>query len=263
MEPLMTNVKIERYLDQLFDVLSGTGRRGRRFLAEVEAHLTEGVEALQKQGLTVDEATDQTLAHFGSPEDVAKASLREGVLPLTPLLLRVFAAAWLLGSIGMMSFSVSGVLDWLIGKEFGAVVIAPDAPGQSYSAARCADLLAAYPHAATCQAASVAHHFGELVYRPISLGVIGLVLFLLFWVARRGRRFRAFTILPPSGLVALIGVIGFGSGAAVLLLFVLERLQIGESWGTGAVAARGVALLAAALFLLPGAWREVRRRITE
>jgi hypothetical protein len=263
MEPLMTNPKIEQYLDRLFDILSGSGQRGRRLLAEAETHLLESMEVLVQQGCAPDEAADQAIANFGSSDSLAKAALSEGVLPFALLLRRVFAAAWLLGSIGMISFSLSGALDWVIGREFGAAVIAPDAPGQTYSAARCADLLAAYPRAETCQAASVVHHFGELVYRPISLSIIGLMLILVFFIARRSQRFRALTVLPPFGLVTLVGVVGFGSGAAILLLFALERLQLGELWGTGAVVARAVALLAAATVLLPSAWREIRRRIAE
>lgn len=257
----MIHATVEQYLDQLFDRLAGTGRHGRRVLTEAEAHLTESAETLLRQGRPPDEAAREAIARFGSPETVAKAAMSAGILPFRLLVRRIMAAAWLVGSIGLASFGLSGMLDWWFGTMFGPGIVAPDAPGQTYSTARCADLLAAYPHATTCQAASVVHHYGELIYRPISASMLGCISLLLFLLARRSRRFRGLTILPPFGLVALMGVMAFGSAAAVLVVFVLERLQIDQTWGVGAVLARAMALMSAALILLPGAWRELRGRV--
>jgi hypothetical protein len=68
-------------------------------------------------------------------------------------------------------------------------------------------------------------------------------------------------MLPPFGLVTLLGTMTFGSGAAILIILALERLQIGQSFGIGAPLAHAAALAAAALVLLTSGWRELRRRV--
>ena len=250
---------VDRYLDRLFDLLAGTGTRGRRALAEAEAHLTESVDALMREGRSPEDAAREAIARFGTPESVARAVLAGG-LPFWALVGRIAAAAWLLGAVGLVSIGVSGGLNWAVGARFGPGALAPDAPAQTYSPARCAVLLDAYPRAGSCRAASVLHHAEELVYRPVSAGVFGLILLALFRAARRSPRFRGFTILPPPGMVTLAGVTAFGGAAGVLTLIALQRLQIDQTWGIGADFTRAASALVAALVFLPGAWRELRNR---
>jgi hypothetical protein len=260
MEARMIHMSIEQYLDRLFDALAGTGPHGRRVLIEAEAHLAESADVLEQEGLARDDATREALARFGSPESVAQAALREGTSAWLPAR-RIMAAAWLLGSVALASFGLAGALNWVFGALFGPGWVAPDAPQQSYPAARCARLLAAHPDAGSCQAASVAHHFAELVFLPLTLSVLGFLLLALFAIARRDARLRRFAMLPPFGLVTLLGTMTFGSGAAILIILALERLQIGQSFGIGAPLAHAAALAAAALVLLPSGWRELRRRV--
>lgn len=255
----MNGGAVERYLDRLFDRLAGTGARGRRALAEAEAHLAESVEALIRQGRSREDAAREAITRFGPPERVARAVTNEGV-SFRIVVLRVAAAAWLLGAVGLMSIGVSGGLNWWVGTHFGPGALAPDAPAQTYSAARCAVLLEAYPRAGSCRMASVLHHAEELVYRPIAAGAFGLVLLALFLAARRSPRFRVLTALPPAGMVTFAGLTAFGGAAGVLLFIALQHLQLDQTWGIGADVTRAVAVLAAALVFLPGAWREVRNR---
>jgi hypothetical protein len=261
MEARMIHVSIEHYLDRLFDALAGTGTGGRRVLIEAEAHLAESTSELESKGLNPDDAAREALARFGSPDMVAQAAIREGTLSGWLLARRVVAATWLLGSVVLASFGLAGALNWLFGALFGPGWVAPDAPRQTYPAARCARLLAAHPDAASCQAASVAHHFAELVYLPLMLSVLGLLLLGVFAIVRRDARLRRFAILPSFGLVTLLGSMAFGSGAAILVLLALERLQIGQDFGIGAPLAHAAALAAAALVLLPSGWRELRRHV--
>ena len=212
----MSATSIERYLDRLFNLLAGTGIRGRRVFAETEAHLADSVEALVREGRSPDDAAREAIARFGPPESVARAVLDEG-LSLAALAQRVVAAAWLLGGVGLVAIGLSGGLNWLVGAQFGPEALAPDAPAQTYSAARCAVLLAAYPRAGSCRFASVLHHAEEVVYRPVAAGIFGLVLLAMFLAARRSARLREFTILPPSGMVTLVGVTAFGGAGTVLL----------------------------------------------
>jgi hypothetical protein len=261
MEARMIHISIEQYLDRLFDALSGTGPHGRRVLIEAEAHLAESTDVLEREGRNPDDAAREALARFGSPDSIAQAAMREDSLSVRLVLRRGLAAAWLLGSVALASFGLAGVLNFAFGTLFGPGWVAPDAPHQTYPAARCARLLAAYPDGTSCQAASVAHHFGELVYLPLMLSVLGFVLLALFAIARRDVRLRRFAMLPPFGLVTLLGTMAFGSGAAILVILALQRLQIGQNFGIGAPLAHAAALTVAALVLLPSAWRELRRRV--
>src|SRR5690349_6380772 len=87
---------VEAYLDRLFDLLSGTGARGRRVLIEAQAHLEEAVERGVGAGQSRDEAERRAIARFGSPEEIARAHADAGSLPLTAAIGRVFAAGWLM-----------------------------------------------------------------------------------------------------------------------------------------------------------------------
>ncbi|HKX17808.1 MAG TPA: permease prefix domain 1-containing protein [bacterium] len=254
-------MSVDRYLDRLFDLLAGTGSRGRRALTEAEAHLSESVEALTRQGRSPEDAAREAIARFGPPESVARAVITGGV-PFWTVARQVAATVWLLGAVALMSGGLSGSLNWWVAAHFGPEALAPDAPAQTYSAARCAVLLKAYPQAGSCRSASVIHHSEELVYRPIVGGVFGLILLTLFGAARRNPRLRILTVLPPSGTVTLAGLTAFGGAAGVLALIALQRLQLDQTWGIGANVTRAAAVAAAALVFLPGAWREVRRRAT-
>ena len=255
----MTATSIDRYLDRLFNLLAGTGARGRRVLAETEAHLAESVEALVRQGRPPEDAAREAISRFGPPESIARAVLNDG-LPFPALAQRIVAAAWLLGGVGLVAIGLSGGLNWLVGAQFGPEALAPDAPAQTYSAARCAVLLAAYPRAGSCRLASVIHHSEEVVYRPVAAGIFGLVLLTLFVAARRTARFRNFTVLPPPGMVTLVGVTAFGGAGGVLAFVALQRLQLDQTWGIGADFTRAAAAIAAALIFVPGAWHELRNR---
>ena len=163
-------------------------------------------------------------------------------MPARTVLGRLIAAAWVIGGVGSVAIGISGVFDQLIGSAYGRDLIAPDPPGATYTAARCADLLAAYPQATDCRAASIAHHAEELVYRPLAVGLLGLLVLLAFAVARRSRRLRGLTTLPPLPVVAAAGTAVFGAAAVLLLGEGLNALQLGQRSGAGALIAQGTAL---------------------
>lgn len=255
----MSGTPVEIHLDRLFDLLAGTGGTGRRILNEAEAHLNDSAGALIAQGHAPHDAMCEAVLRFGPPELVAKAVLQSTMLPFSALLQRIVAAAWLLGAVGLSCLGLSGLFAWLVGKLFGAAMIAPDAPGQIYAASRCANLLAAFPGASGCYAASVAHHFEELVYRPLAAGALGIMLLALFWVSRRIPIVRGLTVLPPKDMIAAVGLTAFGGAAAVLSFLEIGSLFQGVPWGVGADFARAGAALLAAFLFVPQSWNELRR----
>ena len=62
---------VERYLDEMFDRLAGTGAAGRRALAETEDHLRAAVTAGMADGLPERQAEHEAVARFGSAARIA------------------------------------------------------------------------------------------------------------------------------------------------------------------------------------------------
>src|ERR1022692_118220 len=63
--------EVERYLDEMFNRLAGTGAPGRRVLAETEDHLRAAVAAGLAKGLAERQAEHEAVVRFGSAARVA------------------------------------------------------------------------------------------------------------------------------------------------------------------------------------------------
>lgn len=88
---------IERYLDELFDRLAGTGAAGRRLLAETEEHLREAAAAGMADGLDETRAEAEAVRRFGRPGVIASQLRRAHRRPIPA----VFSGLWLLAGIGV------------------------------------------------------------------------------------------------------------------------------------------------------------------
>jgi hypothetical protein len=71
---------VERYLDDIFDRLAGTGRAGRIALAETEDHLRAAVAEEIAAGRSPDEAERAAVIRFGHPARIAR-QLRRAAHP--------------------------------------------------------------------------------------------------------------------------------------------------------------------------------------
>jgi hypothetical protein len=92
--------EIERYLDELFDQLAGTGAAGRRALLEAEYHLRAvAVDAITR-GLSHDQAEHEAVGRFGPPALVARTLRSAGRLN------RGVSTAWLLAGLAACGFGV-------------------------------------------------------------------------------------------------------------------------------------------------------------
>lgn len=106
--------EIERYLDELFDRMSGTGAAGRRALAEAEDHLRSAAADAMAVGRPADQAEREAVARFGPAALVARR-LRSanGASSLN----RALSAAWLLAGLaacglGVAYLAAAGRLGW-------------------------------------------------------------------------------------------------------------------------------------------------------
>lgn len=234
---------VEAYLDRLFDLLSGSGSAGRRFLAEVEEHLRESVESGLARGLTRERAEDDAVARFGPVEQVAAGF---AAVSRRWSLRQLFGAGAVVGAVGMLALGLSGLISELVGDFLSRAFVAGDPPGITYTAARCADYLRLSPGSGSCSAAALEDHFGEVVMPRIAAGVLGLIV-LAVLAYLRGRP-DAHTWLPSRRLVGLVGGVAAGLCAAVFLLDGgLLLVHTGTDHGAGAALADGAMAGLAAL----------------
>jgi hypothetical protein len=235
--------RIEIYLDELADRLSGRGRDLRRALAEAEDHLLEGVAAARAEGLSPEAAQARAIERFGSPEEVAHRFAAERGLLVW--LWNLALSLGFLAAIGLTAIGASGVVAAVGGRVVGKAFVAGDAPGVTYTKERCAQYFVLKPEAKTCRDAALRHHYDEVVGYRFDAGILGLA-GLIGW-ALIGRRWRRPGVLPEA-FVPVAGLATFG-GAGVLLSVMggLDLVFSGTHTGawsymSGAVVAAAVAL---------------------
>ena len=90
--------EVERYLDEMFDRLAGTGAAGRRALAETEDHLRAAVAAGLAEGLPDQQAEHEAVIRFGSAARIAGQVVR--VHRRGPVRAAA-SAAWLVVGVGL------------------------------------------------------------------------------------------------------------------------------------------------------------------
>jgi hypothetical protein len=247
---------VEDYLDALFDRLAGTGAAGRRALAEVEDHLRAATEDRTALGLGRLDAERLAVESFGPVERIA-ADLRATHRPyawLRPAL----AAAWLAGGLGLLAVGVSGAVAEVLGRVFGPVFVAGDAPGVTYTAGRCAQYLGLFPGAHGCVQAAALDHWGEVVQSRVAAGVLGVVVLLALWGARRTTVLSTPAWRIPRGAVAVPMTAAFGLAGLGLTGVSLMQLGFGDTGMVGANLSAGVVALAAAAACAIGVARSRR-----
>jgi hypothetical protein len=249
---------VDRYLDELFDRLAGTGHAGRRALAEAEDHLHAATAEGVARGLTQEHAEQEAVQRFGSPARIA-GELRVAHGGLIAVLRQAFVGTWIVGAVGALALGLSGLLVELFGAAFGYAFVAGDAPGVTYTPERCADYYEYLPTARSCAEAAAFHHFGEVAQYREAAGVLGLLALLVFLAARRWSVLRDRSWMPPRTpvLVALLAL--FGVAGAALSGISLLSLLFGLRSGVGANLATGLVFAAAAVAVAAWALAGVRR----
>jgi hypothetical protein len=252
-EELLPDGPAERYLDALFDRLTGTGNAGRRSMAEAEDHLRTAAAVGVASGLDREAAEHQAVRRFGAPGSIA-AQLQITHRGIGALIRPLLAGAYMIGVVGMLALGVSGVLSEISGRLFGAAFVSGDINGVTYTPARCADYFEYFPDAGSCNAAAALHHWGEVVEYRVAVGVLGLLALGVGLALRRRLADRWGLWRPPTAAVALVttavaGAVAVGLGGPSLL-----QLIAGQPDGVGARLADGTvagvaALLAAGLGL--------------
>jgi hypothetical protein len=236
---------VDRYLDDLFDRLAGTGAAGRRTLAEVEDHLRTAADDGEALGLDRMEAEQRAVTTFG-PADLMASQVR-AVHRNTAWLRPAITGALLAGGVGLLAVGASGLVAEILGRLFGAGFVAGDSPGVTYTAARCAEYVNLFPGAGGCAQAAAMDHWGEVVQSRVAAGVLGLLVLAALGWARRNTPLGSEGWRPPRGAVALPMAALFGVAGAGLTGIGLMQVAFGDTGMVGAnLSAGGVALVAAA-----------------
>jgi hypothetical protein len=249
---------IDRYLDELFDRLAGTGAPGRRALAEAEDHLRSAAAEGVSRGLSEDVAEFEAVHRFGPAARVARGLRQVHGGLVRPLLV----GTWLVGCLGALAVGLSGLLAEAFGRLVSPDFVAGDGPGITYTPARCADYYEYVPGARSCAEAAAVHHWGEVVDGRVALGVLGLLGLVVFLAARRwgGLRGRAWT--PPAPVAGAVLLALFALAGLALSGASLMQMAFGLTTGAGANLSAGLVALAAALAVLVWVARRTRHEST-
>lgn len=249
------NVLIEAYLDELAHQLRPLpGAELRRVLAEADDHLRASLDRLVASGMPEDEAATQAIALFGPATTVAGHVRVEHPAALGDLTLDAVRKLSVVLVIGLCGIGLSGLVSVGLGTVFGKSFIAGDAPGVTYTAARCAEYLSFHPEARSCAAAATAHHFDEVVGYRQDLGVLGLIgIVVLLVLRRRGFLGRWLGLGPlPRSFPPTVSTALFGVTAAGLTGLAVMSIAFGVTNGAGSLLSDG--LVSATAFALSATW---------
>jgi hypothetical protein len=116
---------VDQYLDEMFDLLAGTGADGRRLLIEAEEHLTEAAAEGRARGLDAEAAEREAVHRFGAAAAVARR-VPAGAGTVRVSLRRLAIGAWALTGIALAWFGLSGALTHLLSGPWTQLLIATD-----------------------------------------------------------------------------------------------------------------------------------------
>jgi hypothetical protein len=235
----VTASAIDAYLDDLLLRLHGEPSAIRRMLTESEDHLRQAAAEGRARGLSTEHAEREAVARFGSVSAVARGfATNQSLAPSSIAIRQAAMALAMLGIIGCIAIGVSGAVAAGMGALWGKAFVSGDADGVTYTAARCADLRSYFPHAGSCEAAAVQHHFEEIVQNRLAVGVFGLLGLGLAALYHRRRRRAGGPLGPslrliPRVFVPIAGATVFGGAAALLAADGLNLLIQGLPHGAG------------------------------
>lgn len=209
---------VDRWLDEAFDQMAGTGAAGRRTLAEAEDHLLHAVADSLAQGLPQEEAELEAVRRFGSPAMIAASVQRWPLSDLRGIWLpsgRLLAVACLLffGGYGLL-VTLSAVIDEMTGRM---ITYGPTRP--LYTASEVAAMVVMVVMVVlglvllrrfkrSVRAPRGRHWLGMAVGLAIAAGVTGYV-----WAAPWRAMWLPFGG-PEVGIIAT-GLLGFATVAAI------------------------------------------------
>ena len=215
---------VDRYLDELFDALAGTGGAGRRALAEAEDHLRAATADRVADGVPIEAAERDAVAKFGVPAQIASQLRRAHGRPRLPHVISAgwLLAGWILGGLGAT---------YLIKAADIAVLLRmhPETEPQ------CPDNLDQIMLARPAPPGSVVEFgpcsmSGPALQANLRVGALLALLAIGILLARRLTR-RAGRLAPTPRRLTLLAAVGFG--ATGLMLLVVPATPLGDQFVGG------------------------------
>ncbi len=161
------------------------------------------------------------------------------------LLGQVIGRFVILGALAMIAVGLSGVVATGAGAAFGEAFVAGDPPSVHYSTTACTDFLEYVPRAATCEQAATEHHFTEVVWYRVIVGVLGGLALAACLLLRRRRPHLLRADLLPVAFAETVAAVAFGLAAIGLVAYGVDQVALGYH-GAGFFLSGGVIAMAAA-----------------
>jgi hypothetical protein len=208
----------DRYLDEMFDRLAGTGTDGRRLLSEAEEHLTEAVAEARARGLDADAAEREAVRRFGTVTTVVRhLPVTAGNLSIS--LRRLTTATWAVAGAAMAWYGLSGIATWLLSGPWVALLVATDRFGTQPMCSRPWIPEDATDCAAVYRSDLSAVPWGGARYPFVSVAAIGLLLIVALLVLRRTTRIGTPAWTPARTATGLAFAVPFGAVGLLLLFY--------------------------------------------
>jgi hypothetical protein len=167
---------VEHYLDELLAGLRGNAAAVRRMLTQTEEHLCAAIEADVARGVDPEDAAQQAVARFGTPDRVAQAwTASAPPEPLAAFLRRVLGQPIPLGGVGLVAIGASGVVARVMTALWGRSFVFADPPGARYSASDCQYWLSLRPNSGSCTNAYLADAVADGLQARYVAGILGLI----------------------------------------------------------------------------------------
>ncbi|GAA3206286.1 permease prefix domain 1-containing protein [Dactylosporangium siamense] len=211
---------VERYLDEMFDRLAGTGAPGRRMLAEAESHLLAATEDGIGRGLDPETAERDAVARFGAAAEIAR-QVPPAPASLRAALRRSAVGGWAVAGAALAWYGTSGVLTWLLGRPFAQLLVATDRFGRDRN--MCERPWVPSEPGLDC----AGHYFGQLDRVPVGgarfpfavVALIGIGLLVALVVARRWTPLGTAAWTPAGPTLGLAFAVPFGFVALLLAFY--------------------------------------------
>ncbi|MGZ4129257.1 MAG: hypothetical protein ACXVPR_00330 [Actinomycetota bacterium] len=184
--------------------------------------------------------------------EIAGGSGRSSLGRLGPRVADLWLPLHRLVIVGFLAIAASGLVAWGLDAMFGDAFVAGDAPGVTYTPARCADFAEYAPAASTCERAAATHHAGEVIEYRIATLVFALIAGVAYVGVRRTGRFRdgAQAAFEPTVGATAFGLAGFG-----LLALAANQWVLGTDAGAGQFLSAAIVAIPLAVFYAARVYR--------
>jgi hypothetical protein len=214
---------VDRYLDEMFTLLAGTGANGRRLLIEAEEHLTEAVAEGRARGLDPEAAEREAVDRFGAAATVARrVPASSGTVRIS--LRRLVIGAWALTGTALAWYGLSGALTWLLSRPWARLLIATDRFGAHPMCER--------PWIPEGLTDCVTYVQQDVSYLPgtdndfpyLATGGIGVALVVALLIVRRTTALGGAPWTPPRAAARWAVAVPFGLTGVVLVVEAIDGI---------------------------------------